>query len=1266
MSPVESSIADAQGSEPPAPESSTAAHANASLAPAGEPSSRRTLTIASRVLALASLPSSIAGSFWSSRKLKASHHANPTATATPASPDVSAISPPPTVDLLLSYVSTDERWVHWLHYQLQHAGYQCRLLRWDPAVATNLQALQRHQRHARHLLVIYTDSYHNTALKHSDWVSSHAGSEAKAASPVILLRVGERAAEGPLATIPRITLHGQPLLAARKRLLDGLATRCPLPCDAPSRTLASLEAPPLYPGDMPAVWAVPIPPDPRFVGRDTKLNELSSTLRDWRRVVIGGIADLEGVGGIGKTQLAIHYAWHYRDRYDTVLWASATTTRVLLSNLSALCARRALALPEANAPSQGVQVKAVLAAIQQRPRTLLILDSVEHGDVALEVERLLTSTGRCHVIMTSRQEICPPSFKRIELAPLSTEAASAYLVQHGQIDPGIAPDMAGSVHCIPIGLEIAAACHRHNGQYLEEIRRLPPARVDDSTSALAQAIDVAYARLSVPAAAVLRLVSLLAGPPLPIAMFALPPALLHEAMTLINGRVPAPEDALPEPEAILAELANLALLTATPWQVTCPRFVQEQLRNQWSADQPQVWLSLALRWLTSHLPTSSTDAGTWSTWEQLRPHLEQLLKAKLTACNAELAATLTARLAAYLGTRHLTPLADQSYLRAIGLIEQHFGLEDPRLAPILSQVGDFLARTERGPHAEKHLRRALAIVEKAFGPDHPNTAQTMADLAMVLMGNARYNEAEPLLRCVLRITEAQVGSRHPRVATAMANLGELLHITDNPKEAQHLFQTALEIDETMLGPEHLSVARDLYGLAEVLRANAHRPESEPLYFRAFAIEEKHLGPEHPSIIPKLTRVAHIMADHQRYSEAEPLYRRLLLLLERHRGSDHPDTSSALNSLGVVLAALNKTAEAEAAYRRAVTLIEAALGASHTSIAAPLNNLGALCETTQRIGEAEQIYRRVLAIFEATPSPNDAALASACGNLANVLTAERKTDEAAELYRRAIAIDQRIYGLEHPKIALRLNNLASLLLDAGRVAEAEKHYRHALDIDTRYLGANDPAVGRDMNNLGELLIAAGKLEEAEWFCRRSLEIEEAAVGPNHPNLASRLTNLADILRTHGRNRQAEQMYRRVLSIYTTAYGPDHGNVAAAMNNLANLLKSGKRFKDAEPLYRRALEIDQKTLGPDHPRLAVRLNNLAGLFAATSRHAEAEPLFRRAISILRDHNKATGIHHPEVDAVERKYFAMLVNAGLSEAEAARRVGPSDRPQDTPKRP
>ena len=78
---------------------------------------------------------------------------------------------------------------------------------------------------------------------------------------------------------------------------------------------------------LPAIWNIPYSRNPFFLGRDGELARLRSHLQAGQTTAHALPQAISGLGGIGKTQLALEYAYRYHQYYQAVLWARADLPR---------------------------------------------------------------------------------------------------------------------------------------------------------------------------------------------------------------------------------------------------------------------------------------------------------------------------------------------------------------------------------------------------------------------------------------------------------------------------------------------------------------------------------------------------------------------------------------------------------------------------------------------------------------------------------------------------------------------------------------------------------------------------------------------------------------------------------------------------------------------------------------------------------------------------------------------------------------------------
>jgi tetratricopeptide (TPR) repeat protein len=738
-----------------------------------------------------------------------------------------------------------------------------------------------------------------------------------------------------------------------------------------------------------------------FKGRESELQELARGLGPvpCESTALPVVHVLAGLGGVGKTRLAVEYAWRQAEGYTALLFVGARDPEALQHNLAALCGRALLDLPEQAQTDQAVQRDAVLAWLRQHPGWLLILDNVDAEPAARAAEALLPQLTGGHLLLTSRLQHWGGPFNPMGLDVLSPEAAVAFLLvrtennrrKHAQ-DRSAAQELAVELGCLALALEQAGAYidqrRQTFAQYLadwhgqrDRVLKWFDPRLMNYPASVAITWQTSFDRLGESAQGLLHRLAWLAAEPIP--------------ESLIDVPVPDTNAVDADPWGALAELESYSLVSRAPDvpSFTVHRLVQEVARRSQRGGGEVVPATLleAVRWIDAAFVGDPRDVRDWPVLDPLAQHAKAV--------------------AAYADKAELIDLT----------------------AGLMQQVGLLLLVKASYAQAEPLMRRALAIDEASFGAEHPNVARDLNNLAQLLKATNRLAEAEPLMRRALAIDEAGFGAEHPEVAAGLNNLAQLLQATHRLAEAEPLMRRALAIDEASFGAQHPNVARGLNNLAQLLQDTNRLAEAEPLMRRALAIDEVSFGAEHPEVAVDLNNLALLLQATKRLDEAEPLMRRALAIDEACLGVQHPRVARHLNNLAQLLHVTNRLAEAEPMLRRALSISEASLGPGHPSVAVRLNNLGRLLQATNRWTEAEPMLRRALAIDEASFGPEHPDVARDLNNLARLLQTTNRLSEAEPLLRRALAILEASFDTEHPRVTSTRRNLAALLEAIGRLA-----------------------------------------------------------------------------------------------------------------------------------------------------------------------------------------------------------------------------------------
>jgi tetratricopeptide (TPR) repeat protein len=552
---------------------------------------------------------------------------------------------------------------------------------------------------------------------------------------------------------------------------------------------------------------------------------------------------LYGLGGIGKTQLAVEHAWRVGDLYRAVFFVRGESAEGLQAELASLAGVEMLDLPARRERAEGEVASAVLRWLRENPGWLLIIDNADTEESAQAVAEWLPRLQGGQVMVTSRIAVWPVGVETREVLPIPSESAVRFLIertagtrQASEDDSEAARALAEKLGGLPLALEQAAAYlgyHRMTlRQYLSKWEESGTVlgwynpRALRYPRSLAVTWQTTIERLSPGARALLRLAAHLAADPIPVEMLAGSAEILEAAVTL-DQREDGLAAAAATPAAAIAELAAYSMLERGEMVVSVHRLVQEVTRARIPKETRREWAEMAVRMVTDYAPKNPIDVRTWPRWSALRPHASEVIGHADRAGISDPTFRLANQLGLLLQVKALYRDAEPLLRRALDLVEGLHGAEHVLVATPLDNLALLLLETNQLAEAEPLMRRALASHEAAHGPDHPEVAVSLNNLAVLFLNTNRMAEAELLMRRAVAIDEAAYGSDHPEVATDLTNLAMLLKETNRVAEAEPLMRRALVINEAVYGPEHPRVANVRARLSTMAQAGGSESASRP-------------------------------------------------------------------------------------------------------------------------------------------------------------------------------------------------------------------------------------------------------------------------------------------------------------------------------------------------------------------------------------------------------------------------------------------------------
>jgi len=334
-------------------------------------------------------------------------------------------------EFFVSYTGADNKWAEWIAWILEEAGYTTLIQAWDFKAASNfVLKMQSSATDTSRTVAVLTPDYFKSAFTQPEWAAAFADDPKSEHGRLIAVRVADFEPPGLFKAIVYIDLVGLDEIAAKEKLIKSvgsIVTGKRLKPDSkpvfPEAKLSVIHAP--FPGttanSKQFLHNLPFNPNPFFTGRDKMLDNLHVALQQKATAAITQPQAVHGLGGVGKTQLAIEYAWKFQADYDAAFWAGASSSAELHARIAMLAT--VLNLTEKDVKEQEIKVQAVMGWLQSHNRWLLILDNADTKEVQDAILTILPPGLYGHTIVTSRIADWPVGYNDLVVSILPEDAA---------------------------------------------------------------------------------------------------------------------------------------------------------------------------------------------------------------------------------------------------------------------------------------------------------------------------------------------------------------------------------------------------------------------------------------------------------------------------------------------------------------------------------------------------------------------------------------------------------------------------------------------------------------------------------------------------------------------------------------------------------------------------------------------------------------------------------------------------------------------------
>ena len=634
-------------------------------------------------------------------------------------------------DFFISYNKADAQWAEWIAATLKQAGYTCYIQAWDFHPGDNF-VLDMHKSliNTERFIAVLSSNYLTSLYCQTEWAAAFTKDPNNEKRLFIPVRVSDCTPEGLLAAIVYIDLFGvDNEEAAKKQLLNGIDVKN-VPSNRPSYPGTSKTR---FPGSLP-FNNLPFSRNKYFIGRDKVFKNICTIFE--RGEAISLTQTITGMGGLGKTQTALEYAYRYAHKYEYIWWVKAETKETILIDYKEFAVKTGQ-IGEEQQDSKLI-IETVLNWMDSHSKWLFIYDNV---DIVSDDTDWWPRNNRENILITTRNNHMTIG-KKVDIDVFTKKEANDFLIKRTGIDNDSpnACKLSDRLGHLPLALEQAAAYIKinKNTSYDEYLSLLKDYGLEvlnevdgliDYTQPLAATLELSINKINQEEARqLLYLCAYMAPEDIYEALFNENTELLPTPLrTMLSNRLTG--------NRIWKQLTRYSLLEKQEngKSYSMHRLLQEIIQNK-IKHEPQ-WLQCCLSLFNKTYHFTYGDVAIQNQFLKLTPHVEAFLDVATTILVNDNEKKEIAHLyhMGGFGNHHLGKYqkALEWYQKALAICERVLGKEHPDTATTYNNIANVYKNQDNYEKAIELYEKALAICEKVLGKEHPNTVTISNNLASI-------------------------------------------------------------------------------------------------------------------------------------------------------------------------------------------------------------------------------------------------------------------------------------------------------------------------------------------------------------------------------------------------------------------------------------------------------------------------------------------------------------------------------------------------------
>jgi len=483
-----------------------------------------------------------------------------------------------------------------------------------------------------HTIAVLSPTFLKSKFCAPEWAAAFVQDPTGRSRKLLPVRARECEPPGLLTALDYLDLVGKEEAAAKHELVSriknalkiakGERAKPDIQPSFPGHEVAAERSQPRFPGALPPIWKVPYNRNLNFTGRKAQLTLLREQLTSGVPAAL--TQAISGLGGVGKTQLALEYTYRHAGDYDLVWWVRSEEPVVLAADIADLATP--LDLPQAKMTEQETKVQAVRQKLGQMTGWLLVFDNAgKHEDIS----PYLPQGGGGHIIITSRNDVWQRLAHKVPIKTFDRIESIEFLVKRtGQGDETGANELAHELGDLPLALEQAGAYIEDTGRELSEYVELYRTRRDKLLESQPAPVDYPATVLTTWDLSMEQVVKESLGARFLLDLFSfLSP---DEIPRMLLEPIAQAIDPLEQDKAI-ASLKHYSLIELSKNGFFVHRMLQAVVLDHLSTDLKESYCIAAVKLIFAAVPSNTDDPRSWPIYGRLAPMLRLFVSTRKTS-----------------------------------------------------------------------------------------------------------------------------------------------------------------------------------------------------------------------------------------------------------------------------------------------------------------------------------------------------------------------------------------------------------------------------------------------------------------------------------------------------------------------------------------------------------------------------------------------------------------------------------------------------------